>query len=78
MRLTRNEKRLLENEMLRIIRKSPKSGTNTRVLIGLAVSNLKRRIPHLNRHHAAGMLSFVMRSSTHKWLVRTPGYSIVI
>lgn len=78
MRLNKNEKLLLKNEMLRIIRNNPKTGTNTRVLIGLAVRNLKRRIPHLNRHHCAGMLSYVMRSSTHKWLVRSPGFSIVI
>ena len=76
--LTRNQKRLVENEMVRMISMNP-SGINTRSLITGVVANVSGAIPYINRHHVSGMLSWVMTSGNYgfKFITKAPGNSKV-
>lgn len=71
------EKRTLENEIEKQIRANP-LGINTRTLSIGVYRALKTSIPNLNMHHVAGMLAWVYKSYGHRFLVRTPGFSIII
>lgn len=75
--LTNHEKRLIENTIEIQILASP-SGINTRILMQAVYRILHARIPNMNMHHIAGMLSWVYKSYGHQFLVRTPGYSIIV
>ena len=68
--LSTTQKRQLEQELIHIIAQHP-NGIDTRVLIGM-VQN-RRRVPMANRHHIAGMIAWVLRTTPYKLLVRTPG-----
>lgn len=54
--LTNNEKRIIENMMESLVLASP-SGINTRTLMQVVYRILHSRIPNMNMHHIAGMLS---------------------
>lgn len=69
------EKRKLENELISIIRRS--GGINTRDLISQALNNLRASIPRVNRHHAAGMIAWLMVAYNFSLVIRTPGFSII-
>lgn len=75
--LTNNEKRIIENTMESQILASP-SGINTRTLMQAVYRILHSRIPNMNMHHIAGMLSWVYKSYGHQFLVRTSGYSVIV
>lgn len=75
--LTNNEKRIIENTMESQILASP-SGINTRTLMQAVYRILHTRIPNMNMHHVAGMLSWVYKSYGHHFLVRTSGCSIIV
>lgn len=74
--LTVNEKRIIENELVTTINQNP-NGINTRVLIDKVMNVVSKAIPKANRHHVAGMLSWVWKNYNYTFLVRTPGYSII-
>jgi hypothetical protein len=76
MRLTRNEKRTVENELVTIINQHP-NGIDTRVLISSVMTAIVASIPNANRHHVSGMLSWVWKNYNYTFLVRTPGYSVI-
>lgn len=76
MRLTRNEKRTVENELVTIINQHP-NGIDTRVLISSVMTAIAASIPNANRHHVSGMLSWVWKNYNYTFLVRTPGYSVI-
>lgn len=76
MRLTKNEKRIIENELVTEINRNP-NGINTRLLISNVMSAIAVKIPNANRHHVSGMLSWVWKNYNYTFLVRTPGYSII-
>lgn len=71
------EKRFLENCIETEILAHP-TGINTRTLMGIVYNQVISMIPNVNMHHIAGMLSWVHRSKGHVFLVRTPGYSIIV
>lgn len=75
--LTNSEKRLIESAMENQIVKYP-SGINTRTLNQAVFNVLHTAIPNMNMHHVAGMLSWVYKSYGHTFLVRTPGYSVIL
>lgn len=75
--LTNSEKRIIENTMERQILANP-NGVNTRSLNQNVYNLLNGSIPNINMHHIAGMLSWVYKSYGHTFLVRTPGYSIIM
>lgn len=74
--LTYAEKRIIERETLMIIHFYPR-GINTRVLISQVMKRISSTIPNANRHHVAGMLSWIWKNNRYQFLVRTPGYSII-
>ena len=74
--LTANEKRIIENELIATINQNP-NGINTRVLIDKVMNAVSKAIPKANRHHVAGMLSWVWKNFNYTFLVRTPGYSVI-
>lgn len=76
MSLTKREKRMIEQELVRTINRHP-SGINTRKLISHVMSVIKTSIPNANEHHVLGMLSWVWKNYNYTFLVRTPGYSII-
>lgn len=76
MRLTKLEKRRIENELVITINQNP-NGIDTRVLIDKVMNAVSKAIPNANRHHVAGMLSWVWSNYNYKFLVRTPGYSVI-
>lgn len=76
MKLTRNEKRVVENELVTVINQHP-NGIDTRVLISTVMTTIASSIPNANRHHVSGMLSWVWKNYNYKFLVRTPGYSVI-
>ena len=67
--LTYAEKRIIERETLMII--------NTRVLISQVMKRISSTIPNANRHHVAGMLSWIWKNNGYQFLVRTPECSII-
>lgn len=75
--LTYAEKRIIENEIIMTIKANP-SGINTRVLITTVMRAISNTVPKANRHNIAGMLSWVWKNNGFNFLVRTPGYSVVI
>lgn len=74
--LTNAERRTVENETIREIVRH-KKGIDTRNLITRVVNKLHASIPNLNRHHVAGMLAWILDSTTHDLIVRTPGHSVI-
>jgi len=76
MKLTYNEKRQIEATMISIIQANP-SGINTRILITNVHTNVSSRIPNANRHHIAGMIAWVVASTSSYLTIRTPGYSFI-
>ena len=76
MKLTRKEKRIVENELVTVINQHP-NGIDTRVLISTLMTTIASLIPNANRHHVSGMLSWVWKKYNYKFLVRTPGYSVI-
>lgn len=74
--LNRNQRRLIFLEINRIINHNP-NGINTRDLITQVILNLRVGIPNLNRYHVSGMLAWILKCTSHKLLVRKPGYSII-
>ena len=77
MQLTYKEKRIIESEMKLAIQVNP-AGINTRKLISDVYSKVKTNIPNANRHHIAGMIAWIIASTNHKLIVRTPGYSVIV
>lgn len=75
--LTAKEKRVIEYELVATINQNP-NGINTRVLIDRVMSAVSKVIPNANRHHVAGMLSWVWKNNNCTFLVHTPGYSVVV
>lgn len=75
--LTNSEKRTIERALQNRILANP-SGIDTRLLNQSVFDCLHNRIPNLNRHHIAGMLSWVYRAYNHTFLVRSPGRSIIV
>lgn len=72
--LTANEKMMLEmTERSIIIANGP---MDTRILIRDTVKQLKNRIPHLNNHHVAGMIAYLVKTN-HHIIAKFPGYSII-
>ena len=76
MALTYDEKRRMKNEAIQEI-VCHKKGIDTRLLITRVVNRLHASIPNLNRHHVAGMLAWILVSTTHDLIVRTPGHSVI-
>ena len=76
MRLTKTEKRTIENELVIIINQNP-NGIDTRVLIDKVMSTVSKAISNANRHHVAGMLSWVWCNYYYTFLVSTPVYSVI-
>ena len=74
--LSGREKRIIENEIIMIINSNP-NGINTRVLIATVMRAISNTVPNANRHHVAGMLSWVWKNNGFNFLVRTPGYSVI-
>lgn len=75
--LTNFEKRTIERALENCILANP-NGINTRLLNQSVFNCLHNRIPNLNMHHIAGMLSWVYKAYDHTFLVRRPGYSIIV
>ncbi len=73
--LTYRQKYELFVTMYKMIAHCP-YGINTRKLVQAAIDTLSTTIPHLNHHHAYGMLSYMLRSGV-RFLRRSPGNSIV-
>ena len=71
------QKRLIEAEMLSIIRANP-NGIDTRKLITDVHTLIASRIPSANRYHISGMLAWIVKSTHHRLLVRKPGGSSII
>ena len=59
MKLTYNEKRSIENDMVNVINRNPK-GINTRTLISQVLNNVSASVPNANRHHVSGMIAWVI------------------
>ena len=76
MKLTYNEKRQIETTMINIIKANP-LGINTLTLISDVSTNISLSIPNANRHHIAGMIAWVVASTTCQLIIRTPGYSVI-
>lgn len=76
MKLTKKEKRAIENNMVIRINQNPK-GIDTRTLISQVISDVASSIPNANRHHVSGMIAWVMLSYNFSFLIRTPGYSVI-
>lgn len=76
MRLTKSEKKRIENELVITINQNP-NGIDTRLLVDKVMNAVSKAIPNANRHHVAGMLSWVSSNYNYKFLVRTPGYSVI-
>lgn len=76
-RLTNWQKRIIERTMEGQILANP-NGISTRVLNQTVYNLLHSSIPNLNMHHLAGMLSWVYKSYGHTFLIRTPGYSVIV
>lgn len=74
--LTNNEKRIIENELVVTINQNP-NGIDTRVLMDTVMNAIAKVIPNANRHHIAGMLSWVWKNYNYTFLIRTPGYSVI-
>lgn len=74
--LTNNEKRIIENDLVVIINQNP-NGIDTRVLMDKVMNAISIVIPNANRHHIAGMLSWVWKKYNYTFLIRTPGYSVI-
>lgn len=77
MQLTYLEKRTIETIMLGIIKSNP-VGINTRQLISIAHANVANIVPNANRHHISGMLAWIVDSTNHHFVIRTPGHSILV
>ena len=75
--LTYNQRRLIEAIMLSIIQANP-NGIDTRELISRVHTQVTSRIPNANRHHISGILSWIIKSTHHRLLVRKPGGSSII
>lgn len=75
--LTKNEKKTIESAMENEITANP-NGINTRILTQTIFKRLHQSIPNMNMHHISGMLSWVYKQYGHTFLVRTPGYSVII
>lgn len=75
--LDNREKRLMEKEMMRIIDWAPR-GIDTRVLIDLTMTNIRKSVSNCNKHHIAGMIAWLMSGYSYKLIVRTPGYSVIV
>ena len=76
MQLTNVERRTVEKETILEIA-NHKHGIDTRNLITRVVNKLCARIPNLNRHHVAGILAWILDSTTHELIIRTPGHSVI-
>lgn len=76
MKLTYNEKRIIETDMINEILANP-AGIDTRILISNVYTNVSSRVPNANRHHIAGMIAWVVASTNSYLKVRTPGYSVI-
>lgn len=76
MKLTYNEKRSIENDMVNVINRNPK-GINTRTLISQVLNNVSTSVPNANRHHVSGMIAWVIDAYNFSFIVRTPGYSVI-
>lgn len=76
MKLTKTEKRTIENELVITINQYP-NGIDTRVLIDKVMNSIANAIPNANRHHVAGMLAWVWSNYNFTFLVRTSGYSVI-
>lgn len=76
MTLTYNEKRIIENDMVNVIKRNPK-GINTRTLISQVLNNVSASVPNANRHHVSGMIAWIMDTYNFSFIVRTPGYSVI-
>lgn len=75
-KLTNSEKRTIEQELVQKINQNPQ-GIETKSLISQVMSAISSSIPHANRHHVSGMLSWVWKSYGYHFLIRTPGYSVI-
>lgn len=53
-------------------------GINTRVLADNVYQIAKKTIPQINKYHIYGMLAWVYKTYGHCFLVKTPGYSIIV
>ena len=76
MKLTYNEKRNIENDMVNVINRYPK-GINTRTLISQDLNNVSASVPNANRHHVSGMIAWVIDAHNFSFIVRTLGYSVI-
>jgi hypothetical protein len=76
MRLTGREKKIIENAIVTVIENNP-AGIDTRKLIEMVMEAIAALIPHANRHHVSGMLSWVWRHYKYHFLIRTRGYSVI-
>lgn len=76
MKLTNQEKRTVENEMVQIINQNP-NGIDTRALISQVIVSIASTIPNANRYHVSGMIAWVLKKYQYTFLIRTPGYSVI-
>lgn len=76
MKLTNQEKRTIENEMVRIINQNP-NGIDTRALISQVIGSIASTTPNANRYHVSGMIAWVWKKYQYTFLIRTPGYSVI-
>lgn len=72
------DKRYIRIIMIGIIQANKTNGINTRTLITQVLNNVSASIPAANRHHISGMIAWVLASTSHQLIVRTPGYSVII
>lgn len=77
MKLSKTEKRVVEQELVNEINLNPK-GINTRTLISNVLNTVSVAIPNANRHHVSGMLSWVWKKYNYTFLARKRGYSIIL
>lgn len=77
MKLTYIEKRKIETTMISIIRAN-KSGINTRALISNTHAKVLSSIPHVNRHHIAGMIAWIVKLGSAHFRIRTLGHSVIV
>lgn len=75
--LTKKEKKMLELAMEDMITANA-AGINTKVLNNCVYQILVDKIPGLNMHHIAGMLSWVYKKYDHMFLVKSRDYSIIV
>ena len=75
--LAYKEKRIIEYVMVKIISQNP-NGINTRNLISQVLNNVSAFIPNANRHHISGMIAWVVKAYNFSFLIRTPGYSVIL